>query len=760
MKKKNRESRKQLSNEEDKPQKPQKKKGCLVKMMRWFVLIPLFFLVAAVCSASAAFVIFAECSKDLPNVEKLKFYSPSETTKIYSADGVLLATLFKENREWVSIDKVPIDMLNAIIASEDARFYSHAGISFHDIARAVYVDLKHQEVAQGASTITQQLAREIFLQPETSLRRKVREALLAVQIEKKFTKREILELYLNQIYFGGGAYGVQAAAKTYFGKDVSRLNLHECALLAGLLPAPSQYSPFVSPKAAKHRQILVLRRMNDVGFIEYEKMHNSIREELKYVKQQKVFAENEIKHPYFTTYALYELFQRYDDNLLYRGGLRVYTTLDPKIQQMAETAVKKGLDTARAQGLNTNQAALVAIEPETGWIRAMIGGTGWKTESQFNRAWQARRQPGSAFKVFVYTAAIDSGYSPSSMIADTPISFPDGGGVWAPKNADGSFMGNITMTVAFKLSRNVAAVRVLHQLSPEKIIQYCYKMGIKDKLDNNLSLALGSSVVTPLDMTSAVAVLANEGVRVEPTAIKKITDSEGNVIEDNTYPTREVILPASTAYQMTEMMKAVIESGTGTRAHIGRPAAGKTGTTDSFRDAWFVGYTPDLACSVWTGNDNYTQMNQAYGGNIPAAIWGDFMGMAHKGKPVRQFNKPRTDVLAVLICDVTGLRATTGCKKTHREFFKVGKEPRLYCTLHAESVKDDKKDKEETPMAKPEVFEEDLTAPPDLGTPGGEPATGGTGLTPQERPVIEEPHEPLTPPDFERTPSPQGQIDL
>jgi penicillin-binding protein 1A len=743
----NREMRKQ-QNIKDKNRKSPKKKGLIARMMRWFVLIPLFILVGIVCSASAAFVIFAECSKDLPNVEKLKFYSPSETTKIYTSTGEVLATLFKENREWVNIDKIPIDMLNAIVASEDSRFYSHAGISFHDIARAVYVDLRKREAAQGASTITQQLAREIFLQPESSLRRKVREALLAIQIEKKFTKREILELYLNQVYFGGGAYGVQAASKTYFGKDVANLSLSECALLAGLLPAPSTYSPFVSPNAAKHRQLLVLRRMNDVGFIEYPKMKSALREELKYVKQQKVFAEDEIKHPYFTTYALYELFQRYDDNLLYRGGLRVYTTLDPKMQQMAETAVKKGLDSARSQGLNTHQAALVALEPETGWIRAMIGGTGWRADSQFNRAWQARRQPGSAFKVFVYTAAVDSGYSPTSNIADTPISFPDGASVWAPKNADGTFMGNITMTVAFKLSRNVAAVRLLHQLTPQTIIQYCYKMGIKDKLDANLSLALGSSVVTPLDMTSAISVLANEGVRVEPTAIKKILDSEGNVLEDNTYPTREVVLPASTAYQMTELMKAVIESG--------------TGTTDSYRDAWFVGYTPDLACSVWTGNDDYTMMNQAFGGNVPAAIWGDFMKMAHQGKPVREFNKPRTDVIPILICDVTGLRATTGCKKTHREFFKIGREPRLYCTLHADAIKDDKKDDGTEPVTTPEIFEEDLTAPPDLMVPGDEPATGRTGLVPEEKPpVIEEtPIYVEEPVNSDPTPLPRGQIEL
>lgn len=732
--------------------KKKKKKSLLLRMSRWLVLIPLIILAVIITSFSVTFVIFAECSKDLPNVEKLKFYAPSETTSIYSSDGQLLTTLYKENREWVPYEKIPNDMINAIVSIEDSRFYEHRGISFKDIIRAAYVDIKKKEIAQGASTITQQLARNIFLHPRTSIRRKVREALLAVQIEKKFTKREILELYLNQIYFGAGSYGIQAAARTYFGKDVENLSLAECAMIAGLPAAPSNYSPLINPKIARHRQLLVLKRMYDLGYIDYEEMKEAIDTKLVYKKKKQTF-KGGIKYPYFTTYALHELFQKYSDDLIYRGGLKVYTTLDPQKQQLAKEAIERGLKRAEAQRLNCHQAALVAIEPSTGFIRAMVGGTGWTKENQFNRAWQARRQPGSAFKIFVYTTAIDSGFTPDSTVQDSPVSYPDGPGrSWSPKNCDGRFWGTIPIKKALQFSRNVAAVRVMHRLGPEKVIQYAYKMGIKDKLEPHLSLALGASVVTPLDMASAVSVLANLGVRVEPTAIKKIYDSEGNIIEDNTFPNREVVLPATTASTMTEMLQSVIRAGTGTRAQIGRPAAGKTGTTDNFRDAWFVGYTPQLACAVWTGNDDFSKMNYAFGGNIPASIWGDFMKAAHKGLPVKKFKKVKTDLVSVLICDESGLLATTGCPKTHKEFFRRGKEPKKYCHLHGEKIiKTEKNEEKEAPPVEPEVFEEDLLPPEDFSQPQTpEPVT-------EPEVIIEEPA-PLDP--VEPPPAPKGEVDL
>lgn len=747
--------------EKEKNGKKKKKKKKRFRIIRWFVLIPLFLIAAILCSASVVFVIFAECSKDLPNVEKLKFYSPSETTRIYSSDGKLLATLFKENREWAKYDQIPKDLINAILAIEDSRFYEHRGISFKDIARAIYIDYKKRSLSQGASTITQQLARNIFLHPRATIRRKVREALLAVQIEKKFTKREIMELYLNQIYFGAGAYGVQAASKTYYGKNVEDLTLSESAMIAGLPAAPNDYSPFINKKYAKERQILVLKRMCDCEYIDYKIMKKAIHTKWKLARRKSNVKL--LKYPYFTTYAIHELFQKYDDDLLYRGGLKVYTTIDIRMQKIAQNAINKGLDRAKLQYLNCTQASIVAIDPKTGFIRAIIGGRKWTKDNQFNRAWQARRQPGSSFKIFVYTTAIDSGFSPDSIVLDSPVSYPDGPGrSYSPRNCDGKFMGAIPIRRAIQYSRNVAAVRMTHRLGPEKIIQYAYKMGIKDRLDPTLSLALGAGVVTPLDMTSAVSVLANQGVRCEPTTIKKIIDSEGNVIEDNTYPSSEKVIPATTASTMTDMLEGVISAGTGTNARIGRPAAGKTGTTDSFRDAWFVGYTPDLAAAVWTGNDDYTRMNRAYGGNIPASIWGDFMKKALSGTKPKDFQSVKSNLIAVLICDETGLRATSNCPKTHIEYFQKGKEPRKYCTLHGEKVvkstDDDEKKTEKKETYAPEVYEEDIPPPEDFA-----PAPGKAPLKQEAPEVIIEDAIPIEPPPEKPAPpppAPEGEVDL
>ncbi|MCE1245276.1 MAG: penicillin-binding protein 1A [Firmicutes bacterium] len=736
-----------------------KKKKPRFRILRWLVLIPIFLIAAAICGASVIFVIFAECSKDLPNVEKLKFYSPSETTTIYSSEGEVLATLYKENREWVPYDKIPKHMIDAIIAIEDSRFYEHKGISYKDIIRAIWIDMRERSGAQGASTITQQLARNIFLHPSANLRRKVREALLAVEIEKRFTKREILELYLNQIYFGAGSYGVQAAAKTYYGKNISDLDLAQCAIIAGLPAAPTDYSPFEDKKLAKERQILVLKRMYDLGYIDYKSMKQALDEKLVYVRKKT--ATRIKKYPYFTDYALHELFQKYPDDLIWRGGLKVYTTVDLKMQKQAEQCVKDGIARAEEQGLNCHQAAMVVVEPKTGFIKSMVGGTGWTEKNQFNRAWQARRQPGSSFKIFVYTAAIDAGFTPDTIIPDSPASFPDGPGKsYTPLNSDGKYMGSITMRQAIQWSRNVCAVRVMERVGPEKVIQYAYKMGVKDRLEPNLSLALGAGVVTPLDMASAIAVLANEGIRVEPTSIRKIVDSEGNIIEDNTYPSQEVVIPATTAYAMTDMLKDVVSRGTATNAQIGRPAAGKTGTTDSHRDAWFVGYTPELAAAVWTGNDDYAQMYGAFGGNIPASIWGNFMKSALAGTKPKDFHNPKIDAIALLICDDTGLLATGGCPHTHKEFFRHGKAPTRYCTMHGDRVlntEDKSKPGKKAETYKPEVHEEDLLPPEDFA-PRKEPAKQSEpDIIIDEKPIeapAEKPEAPKPPP------APQGQTDL
>lgn len=581
--------------------------------------------------------IIASASQNLPSVDKLNIWKPPEATKIYSAEGLLIGSLYDENRTWVSWKEIPKEMIHAIIAVEDSRFYEHHGIDFRGVTRALLANLNHEQVMQGGSTITQQLARNLFLTQKVTIERKVKEALLAMQIERRFSKDEILEFYLNQIYFGSGAYGIESAAHTYFGKGAKDLTLSESALLAGLPQAPSVYSPFNDLQKAKARQTMVLKRMAELGFISRQEAEQGGQAALNLIKQSEGFQG--FLYPYFTTFVVAELVKRYSVDVLYKGGLEVYTTLNVKLQEMAEEALRKGIERGLKEGLRSHEGALVAVDPATGFIRAMVGGYQFSKESQFNRAWQARRQPGSAFKIFVYTAALENGFTPASVVSDSPVTYPTGAGPWRPRNDDGRFWGPMKLKEALTWSRNVVAVKLADKIGIEKVVEYGHKLGIKEPLEKNLSLALGSGVVTPLEMVTAAATLANEGVRVEPTPVKMVRDGNGNIIEDHRYPIREAVIQVNTARMMTEMMTSVIERGTGRRAKIDRPAAGKTGTTSDFRDAWFVGFTPDLACAVWIGNDNYAPMVIAYGGYIPAMIWGDFMKKALKDVPKKGFTK-------------------------------------------------------------------------------------------------------------------------
>ncbi len=401
----------------------------------------------------------------------------------------------------------------------------------------------------------------------------------------------------------------------------------------------------------------------------------------------------QLQYPYFTSYALKQLCQKYSDDLLYRGGLKIYTTLDISKQQDAHEALVWGLDMAKSQGMNATNGALVAVDPRNGFIKCMVGGLKYTEKNQFNRAWQARRQPGSSFKVFIYTAAIDSGYSPDSLVDDSPVSYQTAPGViWSPGNCDRNYRGTMTFRDAVKWSRNVCAVKVLEKIGLDKAIDYCHRMGLKDPIEHHLSIGLGSSVVTPLDMASAYGVLANGGVRCEPTAIKMIIDSQGNVIEDHRWPQAEDVLPESTANTMTEILKTVIDGGTGTAAQIGRDAAGKTGTTDEFRDAWFVGFVPQLCTAVWAGNDDYMQMNHVYGGDLPAPIWGRFMKKALAKEKKMIFAMTGKGEVAAVMCAETNLRATGSCPNTVKKFYKVGEVPMHFCTKHG-PIKYERKDK-------------------------------------------------------------------
>jgi penicillin-binding protein 1A len=568
-------------------------------------------------------------SRNLPDINKMADFQPSRSTRVYARDGTLIASLYRENRLWIPISQVPQLVRNSFVATEDRNFYRHRGIDVYGIIRAAYADYHHDQF-QGASTITQQLARKLFLSDEVSLSRKVQEALLAIEIERYYTKDEILERYLNLMYFGSGAYGLEAAAHTYFGTDVHRLRLGQIAMLAGMLAAPSRYTPYVSLERAKERQRHVLERMVASGYVSSAQADVALNAPLRLIGERPAGLLS-FKYPYFTTYVNHILGRQFGLQATYEAGLEVNTTLDPRLQEAGEEALNWGIAAARAEGVNAHQAALVAIRPATGEILAMIGGAGgFSLKNQFNRAWQAQRQPGSAFKPYVYTAAIDSGMPPTTLVDDAPVQYPMGDGTWwRPQDDDLRYMGSITLRTALAQSRNIVAVKLAQMVGVDRVIEYAHRMGVRAKLEPNLSLALGSSVVSPLDMASGFATIADQGIHIDPSSIRLVRDSLGSVILDNRIPQETEVFGAGTAYVVTSMMESVIREGTGyPNADIGRPAAGKTGTTSDYRDAWFVGFTPDLVTAVWLGNDDYERMNESYGGNIPARTWARFMRRA------------------------------------------------------------------------------------------------------------------------------------
>jgi penicillin-binding protein 1A len=612
--------------------------------------------------------VIASYSSHLPDLSRMADFQPERSTQVFARDGSLLADLYRQNRIWVPLDKVPVMVRDAFVASEDEHFYSHHGVDMEGIVRAALADWRHQPI-QGASTITQQLARGLFLSNEVSLSRKIQEALLAIEIERYYTKDEILERYLNLIYLGSGAYGVQAAAHTYFGRDVGSLSLGEAAMLAGIVPAPSDYSPFVNLDLARRREAHVLDRMVANGFISRAQAKAAVQAPLGLIAERPAGLQS-YRFPYFTTYVVHKLDETFGAQATFEGGLSVSTTLDPKMQQIAQDAVEWGVQQAKEEGINAHQAALVAIRPQTGEILAMVGGAGWSLNNQFNRAWQARRQPGSSFKAYVYTAAIDSGIPPNEIVYDTPVSYPMGDGtMWSPQDDDHRFWGAMTLRTALAQSRNVVAVKLAERLGIDRVIEYAKRMGITEKLDPNLSLALGSEGISPLDQASGYATLADAGIHIDPSPIRLVKDSFGSIVLDNQYPQQTEVVSAGTAFVMTQMLTSVITEGTGyPNAIIGRPAAGKTGTTSDFRDAWFVGYTPDLVAAVWLGNDNYSRMNESYGGNIPARVWAKFMKASLAGVPHHDFVMPAGEVRKVRLCSTGRI-----------EYFLVGTGPAESC---------------------------------------------------------------------------------
>ncbi|MBQ5822679.1 MAG: penicillin-binding protein 1A, partial [Selenomonadaceae bacterium] len=570
--------------------------------------------------------------------QDLEDVRPAASSQIYDINGNELANVHAEqNRVPVKISQVPEHLKDAFIAVEDVRFYDHSGVDPKGIMRAVFANITNKGVAEGGSTITQQLAKNAYLTQDRTYKRKIQEVFLALQLERKYTKDEILELYLNQIYFGQGAYGVQAAARTYFGKDVKDLDLNECAMLAGIPKSPNYFSPLNNLQAAQERKAVVLDQMAKYGYISSSTAAKTKAESLNLVKPQK--QETNGLAAYFIDYVTQQMIEKYGADAVYQEGLKIYTTLDVDMQKAAEAAMQN-LPTYSTDGSGNKQpqGALVAIEPSTGYIKAMVGGRG---TDQFNRATMAERQPGSSFKPFVFAAALENGLTPSSTVEDKPINI----GGWQPQNYSRNFNGTVTMRYVAEQSLNVPTIKIAQEVGMEKIIYLAEKMGISTFVkegsanDMNYAVSIGGMTkgVTPLEMTSAYGTFANDGVHVEPVAIVKVLNQKGEVLEE-AHPKSEQVLKKSTANNLTSMLMGVIARGTGTRANIGRPAAGKTGTTDNYQDAWFVGYVPDLVTGVWVGCDDNARMGSMTGGTTPATIWKAFMSQVVQGMPNKNFN--------------------------------------------------------------------------------------------------------------------------
>ena len=565
---------------------------------------------------------------------------PPASSQIYDAAGNELANIHStENRMPVKIEQIPIALQQAFVAVEDARFYEHKGVDPRGLARAIYTNLKDNEIAEGGSTITQQLAKNAYLTQERTLKRKIQEVFLALQLEKQYTKQEILELYLNQIYFGQGAYGVQAAAKTYFGKNIEELNLSECAMLAGIPKSPNYYSPFNNIKAAIERRNTVLDQMQKYNYIRSSEAAEAKKFEIVLAQQNQ--PEEQKDAAYFLNYVTQLVIEKYGADALYKEGLKIYTTIDMDIQRMAENSLLETLPnySTDANGLQQPQGALVAIDPKTGYIKAMVGGRG---TDQFNRATMAERQPGSAFKPFVFAAALENNFTPDTTIEDSPLNI-DG---WRPQNDNGTFRGTVTLRTVATHSMNVPTVKIAQSLGMDKPIFYAQEMGITtfvldgEPNDRNFATSLGGMTkgVTPLEIASAYCTFANGGVYMPHIAITKILDRNGRILEEVT-PEGKAVISQQSAADLTSMLEDVISRGTGKNANIGRPAAGKTGTTSDYKDAWFVGYTPDLVAAVWVGNDDNSNLPGIMGGQTPAYIWSSFMKKALANVPVHDFDQ-------------------------------------------------------------------------------------------------------------------------
>ena len=750
----------------------------------------------------AALILYAKIYKDLPDVMALKYYKPNLITEVYDDAGKLISEFYIERRVLLPLNKIPPLMKLATIAVEDDQFYKHKGFNFKRILGALWSNIKAGGVVEGGSTITQQITKTMFLTPERTLIRKLREAILAKRIEENFSKDEILEIYLNQIYYGHSAYGVEAAALVYFGKHINELNLPEISMIAALPRSPKRYSPYLSPENAKSRRNHVLRRMESLNFSTSEEADIASKSEIALMERQ----DRRSLAPYFAEYIRQYVEDKYGSTGLYKGGLKVYTTLKLEFQEAAENAIRYGLretdkrlgyrgplgnikkigsmqniewkqvEEMVAQGFSLEknfsdrgekkrelktgdiivgvvmdvateralvdinyvkgviniqdmswahkydpsvdalsfervknakdvlrvgdiievkileekkkgnfrlaleqepliQGALICIDPATGFIRAMVGGYDFD-RSKFNRVIQAQRQPGSAFKPIIYSASFEKGFTPASIFIDSPVIFEERDEEnWKPANFEGKFYGLTTLRTALTHSRNVITVKLLQSMGIKHTINFARKLGIKNYLTPDLSLALGTSGVTLLDLTSAYGVFANKGIRAEPMSIKYITDKDGNILEENRSQT-EVAVSEELAYVTTNILQSVVQEGTGWRAKaLGRPVAGKTGTTNNYMDAWFIGYIPNLVAGVWVGMDRDEPIGKnETGARAASPIWVNFMEKILNGIPVINFQVP-SGVVFAKIDKKTGLLATPETSEVGLECFLEGTEP-------------------------------------------------------------------------------------
>jgi penicillin-binding protein 1A len=622
---------------------------------RTVVFMVLVVLTGLFCGVSAG--LFFALTRDLPQIRSLERFRPSGVSRFYSSDQVLLAEIFLEKRDVVPFGTIPQNLTQAIVCTEDRSFYSHSGVDLKGVARALVKDILAGGYVEGASTITQQLAKTLFLTHKKTLTRKLKEAILAFQLERRYTKEEILGLYLNQVYFGSGAYGVQSAADIFFGKRLADLSLAESALIAGMPKSPSRYSPLVNPDLAKKRRNIVLRQMKDTNLIDAAAYRQAANEPLVLAGK----GRTSVKAPYFVDYIKGRIEAVLGSAQLYKGGLIVYTTLDSQLQEAAEAAMERQLTALEGRMIRNGidapspQCAILTLDVQSGGILSMVGGRSY-SESSFNRAVSAKRQPGSAFKPILYACAVEQGFPQSRRILDAPLVFPgeQKGKTWQPENFSKSYIGEISFRKALALSKNTPAVRLTEMLGVSSVVNFAHQLGVESRLSPYLSLALGASEMTLMELTAAYGVFPNQGNHVKPFGVTEIHDHNGRVIW-RVKPVKKAAMSRAGAAIVTDMLTGVIKEGTGRRALVLRPpVAGKTGTTNGYKDALFLGFSPSVVTGVWVGQDRHETLgDRETGARAALPVWLGVMQAAQK-RPARMYFDLPDEVVSLRFNPTTG----------------------------------------------------------------------------------------------------------